>query len=434
MGDAVVCNDGVDCTVDTCETEVGCAIVADDLRCDDDDPCTDNICTETGCENVAKPDGSMCFFDESCGGVGICIEQACVVVDSPDGTPCNDDEICTEQDVCQAGVCIGLLPEEPPTGLRLSELVPASATVSDFNTCSDEQPVQVQQLLAVEVDDVGSPSHTKFIWAGQPLSPQGGSCTQRGSWPVQLLNQGPVDENADRDGAPADEAPVPDVFPEPLSCQTPILLTTMMPQAPDPTPGEPWEADVEPDPDTFSHVLTWVDAKYLLKVVDSDLGKRIVVVHVNESHLGREPRVEVFNLDGIMIDSAPLNANFEASNLAMVQDPVTHELTLVVAPRQRTYCHFCEPGPPPPPSGITQWPPMEWPVFRFSLPLPNSRVFPGDIVDDDTQFVLGPTTALYVNRKTTGEDPPMALLNIDHMAVLQQEGALAVAGEFSVHD
>ncbi|MCP4500360.1 MAG: hypothetical protein GY822_10410 [Deltaproteobacteria bacterium] len=28
----------------------------------------------------------------------------------------------------------------------------------------------------------------------------------------------------------------------------------------------------------------------------------------------------------------------------------------------------------------------------------------------------------------------MALLNIDHMAVLQQEGALAVAGEFSVHD
>src|SRR6185295_11926402 len=49
-GAAVVCDDGVACTVDSCvEATDSCAFAPNNLACDDGNVCTDDVCTATGC-------------------------------------------------------------------------------------------------------------------------------------------------------------------------------------------------------------------------------------------------------------------------------------------------------------------------------------------------------------------------------------------------
>jgi hypothetical protein len=77
-GQPIVCNDGVDCTEDMCDTETGfCQSVADDAVCDDGNPCT-----VTGCD----------------------LDTGCVKVED-DGAECDDDVACTEGDQCAGGIC-----------------------------------------------------------------------------------------------------------------------------------------------------------------------------------------------------------------------------------------------------------------------------------------------------------------------------------------
>jgi len=95
----VTCDDGVDCTVDSCNEDVGsCDHIPDDTACDDE-----NVCTTDWCDA-----GTGCMAD----GTGI--------VD-----PCDDGNPCTADDVCQgdaAGTCAGsvALPprEEEPTAIE----------------------------------------------------------------------------------------------------------------------------------------------------------------------------------------------------------------------------------------------------------------------------------------------------------------------------
>lgn len=78
-GAPVQCDDGIDCTIDTCEA-VGCTAAPDPTACEDDNPCTENTCdAETGC---AFPPAA-------------------------NGGDCSDGDTCTNNDSCQDGTCVG---------------------------------------------------------------------------------------------------------------------------------------------------------------------------------------------------------------------------------------------------------------------------------------------------------------------------------------
>ena len=130
------CDDGSECTDDSCDSEVGCLYALNDADCDDGDLCTgddsclagvcqggapidchdENPCTEDlcqpkiGCIHKSLPDG------EACGG-GECNKGQCVCTPNCDGKECGDDGCggecgscddwlwCTE-DGCDASQCV----------------------------------------------------------------------------------------------------------------------------------------------------------------------------------------------------------------------------------------------------------------------------------------------------------------------------------------
>ncbi len=96
----VTCDDSVDCTVDTCDSELGCVFTPDDVVCQGANECRDYFCDPVqGCMSTENSDpcddGDPCTLDDACSG-GECL-----------GTPldCDDEDDCT-QDECVEGVCV----------------------------------------------------------------------------------------------------------------------------------------------------------------------------------------------------------------------------------------------------------------------------------------------------------------------------------------
>jgi hypothetical protein len=112
-------------------TSGNCGIDAD---CEDDNPCTDDICEPEGsCRNpfnkASCNDGFFCTVEDTCDGAGSCVgaprdceaergpcvqdaacdEQLdlCTGLPVADGTRCDDGNSCTEGDVCLGGECGG---------------------------------------------------------------------------------------------------------------------------------------------------------------------------------------------------------------------------------------------------------------------------------------------------------------------------------------
>jgi len=102
-GPALSCNDGVNCTVDTCAPTTGCHHTAVNALCDDGNACIADVCdTALGCLHVplsgsACSDGSLCTVGDTCQN-GACTP----------GTPINcDDQIPCTRDTCDpASGCI----------------------------------------------------------------------------------------------------------------------------------------------------------------------------------------------------------------------------------------------------------------------------------------------------------------------------------------
>src|SRR5207249_4199899 len=102
------CDDGNSCTVDLCDTALGCrhTAVVDGTLCDDGNACTlgdrcvGGICTP----------GSMisCPADDQCHAscdphTGVCGNPPRPVID---GSSCDDGNDCTVGDQCEAGLCV----------------------------------------------------------------------------------------------------------------------------------------------------------------------------------------------------------------------------------------------------------------------------------------------------------------------------------------
>ncbi|MDP2339682.1 MAG: hypothetical protein Q8O67_01885 [Deltaproteobacteria bacterium] len=118
VGDALVCADTVDCTLDVCDPARGCVFVGDPAACVDDDPCSLDVCDPnapgSGCSNPPAPDGTPCGSVQPCVSVSLCIVQQCTAVPIPEGTPCSDGDVCTADDACTAGACAGVPNDRPP--------------------------------------------------------------------------------------------------------------------------------------------------------------------------------------------------------------------------------------------------------------------------------------------------------------------------------
>ncbi|HLY37866.1 MAG TPA: beta-propeller fold lactonase family protein [Candidatus Binatia bacterium] len=171
------CDDGIACTVDTCDlASQACVHVPDDSRCDDGARCTADICDPaTGCSNPPLPgccatDGD-CRNDNSCDG-----EEGCRVCEGcflhawpccapgtgggsecvagkppPEGTSCSTGNPCT-LDSCVAQSCVTGPPRDcddgnPCTTDSCDEVtgcvhpyVPGCQTCQDATECNDQNP------------------------------------------------------------------------------------------------------------------------------------------------------------------------------------------------------------------------------------------------------------------------------------------------------
>lgn len=124
----VSCDDGNECTVDTCDPASGacsnpntqsgapcdargypgacsagqCFGLCVDANCDDGNECTDDVCdrADGSCDGTNRPDGSSCDFGGlpgSCDG-GVCVDaELCRLVFCGDGNECTDD-VCDPAD------------------------------------------------------------------------------------------------------------------------------------------------------------------------------------------------------------------------------------------------------------------------------------------------------------------------------------------------
>ncbi|MEE2779305.1 MAG: hypothetical protein VYE15_02195 [Myxococcota bacterium] len=106
-------DDGVSCTLDTCDEATDSFLhTPDHGECDDGLFCNgEEICTNKGC----APGIFLDFEDGNPCTEGVCDEEIDLIVQQPQDSPCSDGDACTLSDTCVDGVCIGnTLTDEGP--------------------------------------------------------------------------------------------------------------------------------------------------------------------------------------------------------------------------------------------------------------------------------------------------------------------------------
>jgi hypothetical protein len=128
----VGCDDGNPCTRDTCEEGTGACLSEpepDGLPCDSGDPCTEaETCRSGGCSGspLVCDDGLFCTVDSCDPATGGCLyleetcednnsctldacnerDDMCAYINMPNNWPCDDGDLCTEEDQCMDVVCL----------------------------------------------------------------------------------------------------------------------------------------------------------------------------------------------------------------------------------------------------------------------------------------------------------------------------------------
>jgi uncharacterized repeat protein (TIGR01451 family) len=106
---ALNCDDGIDCTTDSCDPVTGCQHVAkgNGTPCNDGNACTQTDTCQGGSCSGANP--VICTALDQCHDVGTCAPGTgvCSNPAKTDGTGCDDASVCTQGDNCQGGICTG---------------------------------------------------------------------------------------------------------------------------------------------------------------------------------------------------------------------------------------------------------------------------------------------------------------------------------------
>jgi len=101
-GGALDCDDGNVCTDDSCDPAIGCVHESNHLACDDGNACTTgDQCSEGSCVGGNLPDcddGNVCTTDWC--------EPAAGCLNDFNSAPCDDDDLCTMGDQCSGGECV----------------------------------------------------------------------------------------------------------------------------------------------------------------------------------------------------------------------------------------------------------------------------------------------------------------------------------------
>ena len=176
VGSSACPDDGVACTLETCNPETGgCSTteLPDGAACDDGDSCTaSEVCTAMVCGDgkpvVCPDDGDPCTLE-------ICVADAgCTSVPAPDGSACDDSNPCTVGETCEEGVCGGGgLMECPDDGNACTTEIcdpgggctvtpkPAGTACDDGNACTTATTCQGGECVGQPVVCAPqSPCHT----------------------------------------------------------------------------------------------------------------------------------------------------------------------------------------------------------------------------------------------------------------------------------
>lgn len=109
LGDDVDCNDGIPCTVDRFDDDLGrCVSTPDDAVCDDRQFCNGVEACDVSAGCVAGESIDCSELDALC-LAGACDElrDRCGTVPADEGVACDDGMFCTLEDSCRSGVCTG---------------------------------------------------------------------------------------------------------------------------------------------------------------------------------------------------------------------------------------------------------------------------------------------------------------------------------------
>ena len=107
IGVGISCPEGIGgCVASVCDAATGCGFALDPLRCDDDEPCTNDVCHPDGaCSHAEAEDGSVCE-PLTCAGIGLCSDGECQTFALP--ISCNDGNPCTTDTCLEDGTCLSV--------------------------------------------------------------------------------------------------------------------------------------------------------------------------------------------------------------------------------------------------------------------------------------------------------------------------------------
>lgn len=155
------CDDGLECTIDTCD-EAGdsCIHTPDSGLCNDNNVCTDDVCSPIkGCM-FTPDDSNSCSDGDFCNGLELCIAGSCVAGSDPcdDGIACTIDSCDEVNDVCTNSPDDFLCPSDgnPCTDEVCVAGVGCTIVNDDSNICSDGAFCNGLELCVVGVCLAGS--------------------------------------------------------------------------------------------------------------------------------------------------------------------------------------------------------------------------------------------------------------------------------------
>ena len=106
LGVPVVCDDSNPCTDDSCLSDAGCLFQPNSEPCEDDaNPCTEDLCVAGKCAHPAGSEGTVCADDGAPCTEDLCTAGACLKVAGNNGAACEDDGDPCTADICEGGKC-----------------------------------------------------------------------------------------------------------------------------------------------------------------------------------------------------------------------------------------------------------------------------------------------------------------------------------------
>lgn len=162
-GEARRCDDGLDCTIDTCAPGLGCQHATDPSACDDANPCTRDSCRAGRCEHY--PDSGNTCGESGCLARAVCRQGECV-----------------EEPVDTAGICY-------PRAVDFGDVIVGMTAVRSILVDAAPGAIVLRDAVAVHPElELTSPEWPQALDRGEALTiPLRWSPADEGSLDTRVL-------------------------------------------------------------------------------------------------------------------------------------------------------------------------------------------------------------------------------------------------------